>query len=81
MEIESLPCPGVATLPPLFTAGRAATAPQDRERILRLLDKVWGCFGMGNVVATREFLQRLWSGDALCREEDGDTETWDFLPY
>ena len=59
-RIFNQPCPGVAILPPLFIAGLAAKAQQDRTRITVLLDKIWQCFGMGNVLSTKRYLTKLW---------------------
>ncbi|KAH8649573.1 fungal-specific transcription factor domain-containing protein [Ilyonectria robusta] len=80
MEINSGPCPAVAALPPLFTVGRAATSATDRARILKLLDTVWTGFGMGNVLATREYLERCWEEPEHGIGEKGN-EAWGFLPY
>ncbi|KAF7563307.1 hypothetical protein G7046_g816 [Stylonectria norvegica] len=82
MDIAARPCPGVATLPPLFAAGCAAANSQDRNQILGLLLHVRACFGMGNVTSTSRFLEARWrlckTGGFLIRQSVDDLG---FLPY
>lgn len=63
MNIEARPCPGVATLPPLFAAGCSTTNEHERAQILGLLLHVQECFGMGNVSCTYQFLESKWAAD------------------
>lgn len=82
MNIATCPCPGVATLPPLFAAGCSATDEHDRTQILNLLLHVRACFGMGNVTSTCRFLEARWAASkgkrVLTRR---DVDGLDFLPY
>ncbi|CAG9984572.1 unnamed protein product [Clonostachys byssicola] len=82
MEIVARPCPGVATLPPLFEAGCSAIAAEDRTEIARLLEHIRTCFGMGNVACTTEFLWNRWGIPANHnRTQERKTVTAAFLPY
>ncbi|ETN39045.1 uncharacterized protein HMPREF1541_05267 [Cyphellophora europaea CBS 101466] len=82
MDIMAKPCPGVATLPPLFEAGCAATSASDRWALTKLLSHIRACFGMGNVACTADFLKKLWSTEVRGTEFDGsDSDDIDFLPY
>ncbi|KAK2737814.1 hypothetical protein FQN57_007372 [Myotisia sp. PD_48] len=70
------PCPGVAVLVPLFTAGCEASNDVDREDIKFLLTKFECRYGMGNAKSCRNFLIDLWA----MRDVNGDSEgrvRWD----
>lgn len=83
MDIARKPSPGAAILPPLFTAGCAATEEGDIVRILALLRLSKGSFGMGNVMLTQRVLEARWEmvkeggGSSLGQRDEG----LDFLPY
>ncbi|KIW85898.1 hypothetical protein Z517_01291 [Fonsecaea pedrosoi CBS 271.37] len=57
---QSGPCPGVATLPPLFVAGTLCTTKSDRDKVRGLLRTMWMHYGMGNVKSCQTVLQRWW---------------------
>ncbi|EEQ29899.1 conserved hypothetical protein [Microsporum canis CBS 113480] len=70
------PCPGIAVLQPLFTAGCEASSGPDRDSINTLLLNFEHRYGMGNARNCRSFLQDLWA----TRDNNGDTEgkiRWD----
>ncbi|KAF3480930.1 uncharacterized protein GIQ15_06277 [Arthroderma uncinatum] len=62
------PCPGIAVLQPLFTAGCEASTVQDRDSINALLLSFENRYGMGNARNCRSFLQDLWA----MRDNNGD---------
>ncbi|KAK2873654.1 hypothetical protein FQN49_002208 [Arthroderma sp. PD_2] len=62
------PCPGIAVLQPLFTAGCEASHGPDRESINTLLLSFETRYGMGNARNCRSFLQDLWA----MRDNNGD---------
>ncbi|KAL1952669.1 hypothetical protein VTO42DRAFT_4551 [Malbranchea cinnamomea] len=69
------PCPGVAVLQPVFTAGCEACEPCERDGIRSLLQQLGRRYGssVGNI---RRFLEALWA----LRDERGDKEgrmRWD----
>ena len=69
------PCPGVAVVQPVFTAGCEACEPGEREGIRVLMDRIEKRYG-SNVGNVRRFLEGLWK----IRDERGDTEgrmRWD----
>lgn len=60
MTYHTIPCPAVATLPPLFVAGFMCSTTSERDRVRNLLRTLWVNYGMGNVRACRALLERLW---------------------
>ncbi|KAF2496095.1 hypothetical protein BU16DRAFT_366852 [Lophium mytilinum] len=81
-------CPGVAALPPLFVAGCLCSDVVDREEVRRLLKVLWINFGMGNVIASKEILERAWkrqdaasNATVLRVSEALQDEYFDVLPY
>ena len=88
MDMTRKPSPGVAVLPPLFTAGCAATDEGDIVRILALLRFSRGSFGMGNVLSTERVLEKRWKmlkhcegGLSMGHVRVQGEEDLDFLPY
>ena len=69
MTIKNRPCPGVAMLFPVFTAGCEACEIEDRDTVISLLNAIENLYGMSNVKRARELLKELWTR----RDEDGDT--------
>ncbi|EFR05440.1 hypothetical protein MGYG_08452 [Nannizzia gypsea CBS 118893] len=70
------PCPGIAVLQPLFTAGCEASSGSDRDSINTLLLNFEHRYGMGNARNCRSFLQDLW----VMRDKSDDVEgktRWD----
>jgi len=84
MTVLRGPCPGVALLQPLFTAGCAAIDAVDRRRIIDLLNIVGQYYKLGNVQRSKEFLEDLWSyRDDQC-DRSGRLkwdDDWDIIAY
>ncbi|EZF35311.1 hypothetical protein H109_02036 [Trichophyton interdigitale MR816] len=70
------PCPGIAVLQPLFTAGCEASAGPDRDSINTLLLSFEHRYGMGNARNCRSFLQDLWAMRDKSDDVEGKTR-WD----
>ncbi|DAA77919.1 TPA_exp: putative C6 finger domain protein [Trichophyton benhamiae CBS 112371] len=70
------PCPGIAVLQPLFTAGCEASAGPDRDSINTLLLNFEHRYGMGNARNCRTFLQDLWAMRDKSDDVEGKTR-WD----
>lgn len=68
LTIKNRPCPGVAMLQPIFTAGCEACELEDRDIVISLLNAMENLYGMGNVRRARELLKELW----IRRDEDVD---------
>lgn len=76
MHFPPEPCPGVAVLQPVFTAGCEALEPAQQEDIRGLLSRIETRYGVGNAKSVRVFLEALW----VRRSEKGDAEgrmRWD----
>ncbi|PGH00859.1 hypothetical protein AJ80_09111 [Polytolypa hystricis UAMH7299] len=78
MHFVREPCPGVAVLQPIFTAGCEAWADEHRQGVRMLLNRMERYYGFGNVRSAKWFLEELWR----VREVRGDWEgrfRWDVL--
>lgn len=71
ISYDRAPCPGVAALPPLFAAGCLACDPVEQDIVRDILRKLWVNFSMGNVPATKRFLEKLWQKTSRPRDDEG----------
>lgn len=78
MTFEAEPCPGVAVLQPIFTAGCEAIEQTDKDNIRLVLNRIERCFGMGNVKSVRMFLENMWHISSS-REQSQWHVIWDDL--
>ena len=71
MTLSQGPCPAVALLQPLFTAGCAAIRAEDRRILRNLLETMASNFGLANVRRSIDFLDSLWSYRDTQYDESG----------
>ena len=60
MRFLPQPCPAVAAIQPIFTAGCEACDPEDKALVMHWMDTLEAYFGMGNVSRIRDFIVELW---------------------
>jgi hypothetical protein len=76
MNFLQTPCPSVAVLPTIFTAGCETCQPADRDAIRLLLAKAETFYGMGNAKRAKAFLEDLWNLRAISGDREGNIR-WD----
>lgn len=68
VRLQQGPCPGIALLFPVFSAGCAAIEDTYREKVLALMREMAGLYGIMNVRHCIKILETLWSRQDWHRE-------------